>query len=57
MFSNLLLYLSDAIEKMQKRALQIVFPTLSYNEALTVSDLQSLQTQKDHGVQKVYYQS
>ena len=57
MFSNLLLYLSDAIEKMQKRALQIVFPTLSYNEALRVSDLQSLQTQKDHGVQKVYYQS
>ena len=57
MFSNLLLYLSDAIEKMQKRAPQIVFPTLSYNEALTVSDLQSLQTQKDHGVQKVYYQS
>ena len=42
---------------MQKRAPQIVFPTLSYNEALKVSDLQSLQTQKDHGVQKVYYQS
>ena len=38
MFSNLPLYLSDAIEKMQKRAPQIVFPTLSYNEALTVSD-------------------
>ena len=43
MFSNLPLYLLDAIEKMQKRALQIIFPKLSYNEALTVSDFQSLQ--------------
>ena len=57
MFSNLPLCLADAIEKMQNRALLIIFPTLSYNEALTVSDLQSPQTQKDHGVQRVYYQS
>ena len=57
MFLNLPLCLSDAIEKMQNRALLIIFPTLSYNEALTVSDLQSPQTQKDHGVQRVYYQS
>ena len=32
MFSNLPLYLLDAIEKMQKRALQIIFPKLSYND-------------------------
>ena len=46
MFSNLPLYLLDAIEKMQKRALQIIFPKLSYNGALTVSDLQSLQNRR-----------
>ena len=46
MFSNLPLYLLDAIEKMQKHALQIIFPKLSYSEALTVRDLQSLKNRR-----------
>ncbi|CAH3044784.1 unnamed protein product [Pocillopora meandrina] len=39
MFSNLLLYLSDATKNVQKHCPpQIIFPTLSYTEALTVSN-------------------
>ena len=45
-FSNLPLYLSHAIEKMQYCAPQIIFTMLSYAEALTVSDLQSLQNRR-----------
>lgn len=45
-FSNLLLYLSDAIETVRKRALQIIFPMPSYTKALTLSNLQSLQDRR-----------
>lgn len=45
-FSNLPFYLSDTIEKMLKCAPQIIFPMLSYTEALTVNDLQSPQNRR-----------
>ena len=45
-FSNLPLYLSDSIEEVQRRALQINLPMLSYTEALTVSNLQSLKDRR-----------
>ena len=53
MFSNLLLYLSDAIKNVQKHCPpQIIFPTLSYTEA--DSELLTITLrQKDYGVRKV----
>ncbi len=35
-------YLSDVIERIQKRALRIILPDLSYEDALTTVDMKSL---------------
>ena len=42
-FANLPKYLSDALEGIQKRALRIILSNLHYDEALTLSDLSSLE--------------
>ena len=39
-------YLSDVVEGVQRKALQIVFPGLAYNEALVASGLQTLATRR-----------
>ena len=39
---NLPLYLSDEIERIQRRALRIIFPTCSYSEGLVKAGLPSL---------------
>ena len=39
-------YLSDVVEGVQRKALRIVFPGLSYSEALVASGLQTLATRR-----------
>ena len=45
-FANLLKYLSDALEGIQKRALRIILPNLHYDEALILSGLPSLEDRR-----------
>ena len=45
-FSNLPQYLLSALEKVQKRALAIIFPELDYEEALVQSGLRSLESRR-----------
>ena len=40
-------YLSDVLEKLQKRALRIVYPDLSYTQALDVSGITTLYERRD----------
>ena len=40
-------YLSDVLEKLQKRALRIVYPDLSYTQALDVSGITTLHERRD----------
>ena len=44
--------LSDLLESVQKRALRIVYPDLSYQEALETSNLQRLTIQRDVSCRK-----
>ena len=41
-------YLADVIQSVQKRALAIIFPELSYAKSLTKSGLNSLSTRRDN---------
>ena len=45
-FANLLKYLSDALEGIQKRALRIILPNLHYDEALILGGLPSLEDRR-----------
>ena len=45
-FANLPKYLSDALERIQKRALRIILPNLHYDEALILSSLPSLEDRR-----------
>ena len=45
-FANLPKYLSDALERIQKRALRIILPNLHYDEALILSGLPSLEDRR-----------
>ena len=40
-------YLSDDLERLQKRAMRIIFPELSYSEALDTSGLDSLLARRE----------
>ena len=46
-FANLSKYLADAIEAIQKRALRIIFPHISYSQALEKSSLKTLKGRRD----------
>ena len=41
-WSNVTMYLSDSIETIQKRALRIIYPSLTYEDALVHSSLKTL---------------
>ena len=45
-FANLPLYLSDSIERVQRRALRIIFPGVQYGDALRMANIQSLQDRR-----------
>ena len=45
-FSNLPQYLVDALEKLQKRALKIIYPNYSYEAALDVANLEKLECRR-----------
>ena len=47
---------SDQLETLQKRALQIVFPSLSYREALTTCGLSTLSDRREDICKKLFYQ-
>ena len=40
-------YLSKDIERIQRRALKIIHPSLCYDEALVVSNIQTLQSRRE----------
>ena len=44
--------LSDILESVQKRALRIAYPDLSYDEALEISNLQNLSSRRDISCKK-----
>ena len=46
-FANLPQYLSNALENIQKNALDIVVPSMSYSQALHLTGLLSLQERRD----------
>ena len=47
-FHNVLpAYLSDELEKLQRRALRIIYPDLSYTKALMKSNLSKLHTRRN----------
>ena len=52
--SSLPLMLSDQIEHIQKRALKIVFPHLSYTEALDKAKLKTLQERRENQCRSLY---
>ena len=43
MFAELPQYLSDSLERIQKRAFVIIFPGFTYSEALNLSGIPTLQ--------------
>ena len=45
-WSSLTKYLSDLIESIQKRALRIIYPLLSYENALSTAGLNTLETRR-----------
>lgn len=49
--SNLPRYLSDQIERLQKRALRILYPELSSREALADFNLTSLYERREHFIE------
>lgn len=51
-FANLPLYLNSLIENIQKRALRIIYPNLSYSEALEHTGLLSLNDRRKNACQK-----
>ena len=52
--SSLPVHLSDKIEKVQKRALLIMYPVLRYPEALVTSGFTELHTRRDHLCSKTF---
>ena len=46
-WSNVTMYLSDSIETIQKRALRIIYPSLTYEDALVHSSLRTLVARRE----------
>ena len=46
-WSNVTMYLSDSIETIQKRALRIIYPSLTYGDALVHSSLKTLVARRE----------
>ena len=54
-FHNFLpLYLSEDLEKLQKRALRIIYPTLSYREALSEAEIDTLYDRREFMTKKLF---
>ena len=47
-------YLSDVIERIQKRALRIIYPQLSYQDALDMLELKTLSTRRGDLCKKLF---
>ena len=47
-------YLSDELERLQKRALRIIFPFISYTEALQVSNLTTAYSRRQSLTQRLF---
>ena len=52
--SSLPAYLSDQLERIQKRSLRIIYPDLSYSEAQTKSSMSTFQDRRAFVPQTVY---
>ena len=49
-------YLSDDLERLQKRALRIISPSTTYAEALDICGLSSLQDRREHLTTKLFHE-
>ena len=47
-WTNIPLYLEDAMESIQKRALAVIFPGVPYDEALRIAGVTTLTARRDH---------
>ena len=56
-FANLLQNLSDDLERVQKRALAIIYPTCSYDDALKLAGIESLVLRRTLLVRDLWRQS
>ncbi len=54
--SNLPTYLSDDLERVQRRAMRIIFPGMRYREALEQGNLQSLYDRRECLCKKLFEQ-
>ena len=52
--SSLPVYLSDQLERIQKRSLRIIYPDLSYSEALTKSSMSTFQDTRELLCRKLF---
>ena len=52
--SSLLAYWSDQLERIQKRSLRIIYPDLSYSEALTKSSMSTFQERRELLCRKLF---
>ena len=49
-------YLSDDLESIQKRAMKIIFPGITYNEALNITNVQKLKTRRQELTNKLFHE-
>ena len=54
---NLPVYLSSDIERIQKRAMKIIFPNLNYNDALETSSLEALEERRTNICKNLFSKS
>ena len=47
-------YLSDDLKSIQKRAMKIIFPGITYNEALNITNVQKLKTRRQELTNKLF---
>ena len=52
--NSLTQYLSDDLESIQKRAIKIIFPGITYNEALNITNVQKLKTRRQELTNKLF---
>ena len=53
--SSLPAYLSDQLERIQKRSLRVIYPDLSYSEVLTKSSMSTFQDRRELSCPKLFY--
>jgi hypothetical protein len=47
-------YLSDDLESIQRRAMKIIFPGITYDEALSITNVQRLKTRRQELSNKLF---